>query len=114
MNRWKKVAEALIRLAEDQRGKPEGDLAREKLALILNRHPEARQYQPIQRLMASDVAYMRRQGISTDGSWTGRNLGEALLLMEAEYRQRIDAHRARRRLEVLAHPRLYLPGRGLP
>lgn len=40
-NRWKRKAEALLRLAEDQRGTPEGDLAREKLAEILVNHPEA-------------------------------------------------------------------------
>jgi len=33
-DRWKTKVDALIRLAEDQEGKPEGDLVREKLASI--------------------------------------------------------------------------------
>ena len=45
--KWKRKVRALIRLAEDQRGKPEGELAREKLLKILNDHPEAREYQPV-------------------------------------------------------------------
>lgn len=38
-DRWKTKVDALIRLAEDQAGKPEGELAREKLASILKEHP---------------------------------------------------------------------------
>lgn len=67
MNRWKRKVQALARLAEDQRGKPEGELAREKMRQILERYPEARDYEPVKQFMMSDIAWMRRQGISTDG-----------------------------------------------
>ncbi len=94
MNRWKRVAQSLVRLADDQRGKPEGDLAREKLLQILSKYPEARQYEPVIELIEkdltmADVAWMRHNFISTDGSWTGANLAEAVALMEADYRERI-------------------------
>ena len=81
MNRWKRKVQALAHLAEDQRGKPEGDLAREKMRQILERYPEARAYEPAQQFMMSDLAYMLRNDISTDGSWTGRNIYEAMALM---------------------------------
>ena len=87
--RWQRKVDALLRLAEDQRGTPEGDLAREKLRRILRRHPEARAYEPLQAFTLRDVAYMKRHGISTGGSWTGANLGEAIALMVADYRRRI-------------------------
>ena len=89
MNKWKRKVDALILLAEDQAGKPEGDLAREKLRLILDKHPEARQYAPVKQFMVSDLARMRQAGISTDGSWTGRSLAEALALMTADYARRL-------------------------
>ncbi len=41
-NPWRRKAEALARLAADQKGKPEGDVAASKLAEILAKHPEAR------------------------------------------------------------------------
>lgn len=96
-NKWKRKVDALIRLAEDQRGKPEGNLAREKLAEILRNHPEAACYKPLVDLTngdlriitTKDVAWMNRNKISTDGSWTGRDLAEALAMMEADYRSRI-------------------------
>lgn len=87
--KWQRKVDALIRLAEDQAGKPEGDLARQKLRQILRRHPEARAYEPLQAFTLRDVGYMRRHGISTGGSWTGGNLAEAIALMIADYRGRI-------------------------
>jgi len=104
VNRWKRKVEALIRLAEDQKGRPEGDLARAKLIQILDRYPEARQYSPVVDLMQReltmrDVAEMRRNGISTDGSWTGRNLSDAIFLMEQEYKRRMAAYQRRGRVE---------------
>lgn len=113
MNRWKRKVEALTRLAEDQRGKPEGDLARMKLQQILDRYPEARQYEPVmdfmlRELTMRDVAWMRQRGISTDGRWTGRNLAETIMIMEADYKQRIAAFQGRgpltRRRRLLGVP----------
>jgi hypothetical protein len=95
MNRWKSKVQALIRLAEDQEGKPEGELAREKLRLILEKYPEARQYQPVREFMLKDVGYMKRHGIPTEGSWTGGNLQEAIALMVADYRRRIAEHKGK-------------------
>ena len=99
-NRWKRKAEALARLAEDQRGKPEGELAREKLQEIIANHPEARDYQPVKDLFERDlqlrdIGSMRAMGIPTDGSWSGRTLGEALAAMTRDYKSRIVAHRDR-------------------
>jgi hypothetical protein len=98
MNRWKRRVQALTRLAEDQRGKPEGDVARQKLLYILNKYPEARDYEPVKELVRKDITlrdigYMRRNNISTAGSWTGGNLQQAIKLMEADYRQRIERHK---------------------
>jgi hypothetical protein len=92
--RWRSKIDALTRLAEDQRGKPEGDLARQKLIEIINKHPEAANYKPVQDLVErdltmGDVDWMQRHGVPTQGSWTGRNLEEAIAMMEAEYKQRI-------------------------
>lgn len=98
MNRWKKVAGDLARLAEDQAGHPEGDRAREKLAYILAKYPEARDYGPVRQFMLSDLREMMHEGVDTSGSWTGRNLQEALQMMTAEYRVRLEANRRRRQL----------------
>ena len=100
MNRWKRKVQALARLAEDQRGKPEGELAREKIRHILERYPEARGYGPAREFMMSDLAHMRRNDISTDGSWTGMNIQEAVALMTDDYRQRIDEYQRQKRLLV--------------
>ncbi len=88
-NRWKQVADALARLARDQAGKPEGELARQKLAQIMARYPQARERPAVQAFMLRDLGRMRRLGVSTDGRWTGRNLEEAVALMAADYRQRL-------------------------
>lgn len=88
MNRWKKVAQDLARLAEDQRGKPEGDSARRKLNEILSKYPSARMFEPVMQFMMSDISRMHRRGISTDGIWVGANLREAFAAMVADYRIR--------------------------
>lgn len=88
-------------MAEDQRGKPEGDLAREKLLKIINKYPEAAQYEPVVELVKKDltmaeVMWMKRQGVSLAGSWTGDDLGEAIALMEADYKQRLTKAQRKR------------------
>ena len=100
MNRWKRKVQALARLAEDQRGKPEGELAREKMLHILERYPEARDYEPVKQFMMSDLAYMHRHGVNTDGSWTGANLQEAVALMTDDYERRIEEHQRQKRLLI--------------
>ena len=95
VNRWKSKVQNLIRLAEDQAGKPEGDLAREKLRQILEKYPEARQYRPVKAFMLRDVGYMKRHGVPTDGSWTGANLQEAVALMVADYKQKIAEYKGK-------------------
>lgn len=95
MNRWKRKVQALARLAEDQRGKPEGELAREKMRQILARFPEAREYGPVREFMMSDIGWMRYYGVSTDGSWTGVDLQEAMDMMIRDYQQRIECYKAR-------------------
>ena len=103
-NKWRRKADALARLAKDQRGKPEGDLARQKLQEIIANHPEACEYQPVKDLFArdlelKDVGAMRLAGISTAGSWSGRTIGEALAAMSQDYRMRIMAQRGRSRIQ---------------
>ncbi len=95
-NKWQRKVDALIRLADDQRGKPEGDLARQKLTEILNKHPEAREYPPILVLAERDFTMMdlramKRRMISTAGSWTGRSIEEALEIMIDDYRARLQS-----------------------
>lgn len=104
VNKWRRKADALARLAEDQRGKPEGDLARQKLQEIIANHPEAREYQPVKDLFArdlelKDVGMMHRMGISTEGSWSGRTIAEALAAMTRDYKSRIMAYWDRPRIE---------------
>ncbi len=82
----------LTRLANDQRGKPEGDVARAKILKLIAKYPHLLKSKPMRELKLSDVAYMKRNGISTGGSWTGRNLREAIAMMIDEYRNRIDEH----------------------
>jgi hypothetical protein len=99
--RWQRKADALIRLAEDQRGKPEGDLARQKLLDIINAHPEAFEYQPLldfahRELTLRDVGEMERRGISTEGSWTAPTLEGAVKLMVADYKRRLWGGQAKR------------------
>lgn len=98
---WRERARKLAALAEDQRGKPEGEVARRKLTALINRHPEAASFAEVQTLARrditlADVGYMRRAGISTDGEWTAGTLAEAIERMTADYAARIDAHCAPR------------------
>lgn len=98
-DRWQSKIDALIRLAKDQAGKPEGELARAKLQQILDKYPwAAQQYQPLADFAVSDLKYMMRVGISHQGSWTGRNLQEALRIMVADYKQRIEEYERLQRL----------------
>ena len=102
---WKRKIDALLRLAEDQAGKPEGDLARQKLDAILAKHPEARDYEPVKQFMLKDVGYMKRVGIDTGGSWTGANMTEAIAMMITEYQRRIEEHeRGQRILSAVGGP----------
>jgi len=106
-NKWKRKADALARLAEDQRGKPEGELARQKLQEIIANHPEAREYQPVKDLFArdlelKDVGAMHKMGISTEGSWGGRTLADALAAMSWDYKARIAGYQSRPRIEGAA------------
>jgi hypothetical protein len=98
-SKWQSKIDALIRLAKDQIGKPEGDLARAKLQQILDKYPwAAQQHQPLADFAVSDLKYMMRVGISREGRWTGRNLQEALAIMVADYRHRIEEHKQLQRL----------------
>jgi len=96
LSRWKSKVDALIRLAEDQAGKPEGRVARAKLKQILELYPEAaREHPPFEQyarraFMTSDLLFMKRRGISTQGQWTGRNLQEAIAIMINDFWGRIE------------------------
>ena len=93
---WKRKADALLRLANDQAGKPEGELAREMLRRLISRHPDITMaYKPMREFAMSDVGFMLRNGIETGGSWTGRNLNEAISIMIADYRTRIERFKDR-------------------
>jgi len=100
-SKWKRKARSLSRLADDQRGKPEGDVARAKLDEIISKHPEAKTFEPVKVLFErdvtlSDIAMMRRNGVSTDGVWTASNIDEAIAKMTADYADRIKRSRAPR------------------
>jgi hypothetical protein len=100
MNRWKTKVDALIRLAKDQAGKPEGELAREKLRQILEKYPEAaRQHEPLadyaREFTTGDLRYMMQHDIPIEGRWTGRNVQEALAMMVGDYWRRIKQYRER-------------------
>ena len=96
-NKWQRKAESLAHLAEDQRGKPEGELARQKLLEIINKHPEAMQYEPVIELARRDIDWimtgahlieMKRAGVSTDGKWNGASLTDAIKMMVSDYQNR--------------------------
>ena len=93
MRDWRKVADDLVRLADDQRGTPEGDTARQKLDEILAKYPEAQAYEPIVDLEVNDIAMselvkMKRMGISTGGKWEGDNIQDAIANMVADLKGR--------------------------
>jgi len=96
--RWKEKARALAALAEDQRGNPEGDLAREKLLKIIRDHPEAANYEPVRTLVTRDIRLSDLKKFDTSGSWMGANLADALRLMLQEYRRRLTEAEGRKRL----------------
>jgi len=101
LDRWESKVDALIRLAEDQAGKPEGEVARAKLQQILEKYSwVAEEHQPLADFAISEFKYMKRVGISHQGSWTGRDLQETLTIMVADYRQRIEEHKQLQRLLV--------------
>lgn len=101
-DKWKRKVRALIRLAEDQKGKPEGDLAREKLLQILNEHSEAREYQPVinfavREVTGADVRIMRKHGITLEGHWEGPYAFEQMIMdyrRRAAYARMLEAMRA--------------------
>lgn len=94
-HKWQPKIDALVLLAEDQAGKPEGELAKEKLRRILRRFPElAVQHAPFgdyadRTFTVRDLSRMRHEGISTAGVWHGRNLAEAITMMEADYKRQL-------------------------
>jgi hypothetical protein len=95
-DRWKSKVDALIRLADDQAGKPEGELAKAKLKQILALYPEAaKEHAPFEQyawriFTLGDLKFMKQWDISIGGSWTGRNLQEAIATMIVDFWQRID------------------------
>ena len=121
--RWKRTAEALIRLAEDQKGKPEGNVARQKLQQILSKYPETRSHPPVIAFIERDlgmappgseaprVSYgtmpmsefyrMRQAGVNTDGRWTGTSFQDAVRKMQDDLRQRISDRMGRIILETM-------------
>jgi hypothetical protein len=99
MDKWKRKVDALIRLAQDQAGKPEGDVAKAKLKQILDKHPwAAQEHKPLKDFAVSNLGYMKRVGISHEGSWTGKNLQHAIALMITDYEQRIERYKQLQRL----------------
>lgn len=98
MTRWKRRALALARLAEDQRGKPEGEAAARKLRYILEKYPEACEYEPIAEFTMRDLRFMRDSGISTGGKWEGESVEDAIAMMIRDYRARVAAAQSRKYL----------------
>lgn len=102
-DRWQSKVDALIRLAHPDSGATpaERDTAQRKLREILRNHPQAeriRQYGPVREFLTTDLVWMKRHGISVEGSWTGRNLEEAARTMVADYWRRIVEANRRKRL----------------
>jgi hypothetical protein len=100
VNRWKSKVDALIHLAKDQAGKPEGELARDKLRQILDKYPEAAfQHEPLagyaREFMGGDLLYMKQVGIPWTGRWQGQNMHEALQTMISDYWSRIERFKNR-------------------
>jgi hypothetical protein len=52
-------------------------------------------YRPLAEFTMRDLGEMKRRGISTAGSWTGRNLDEAIAMMVRDYGGRLERGRAR-------------------
>jgi hypothetical protein len=117
--RWSTTAEALVRLAEDQAGKPEGDAAEGRLLAVLKRHPEARNAPGVVSFLERKLGVSQRpapptgpmtlrewmdirRGVNVYGRWTGTNLNDALHRMERDLRARQEqAERVRVSFEDL-------------
>lgn len=56
MNRWQRKAYAQVKISESNRGNEAGIAARRKIAEIISRHPEARFFDPVKRLIEDDKA----------------------------------------------------------
>ncbi len=76
-SKWQSKVDALIRLAEDQAGKPEGDLAREKLFQIVSKYPAVAKHAPVRDFMLKDLGR------------TGATPEEAIAQMVADYLRRM-------------------------
>ncbi|GEM_PF-6291869 len=106
MTRWQKIADDLSRLARDQQGKPEGEAARAKLTEIIKNHPEARHYEPVARLIEDDIltnqdlAFIARNRVSLEGTWTADSVEGAMKMMQAVLAGRIREFKSRARLEA--------------
>ena len=106
--KWKKLVDDLLRLAQDDGAtEDERNVARLKLAQVLEKHPDAEQieqYEPLREFTLGDLRAMKRAGISTDGSWTGRTLEDALYLMVSDYGQRLAMYRPKRKSVAFLGP----------
>lgn len=95
----KTKVDGLIRLANDPGATPaERATATRKLEQIIHDRPESLEYQPLKEFTTRDFVAMKRADIPTGGSWTGRNLEEALALMIADYQERATRYRNRPRM----------------
>ena len=87
--RSEKIADVLIklkRLAEDQRGKPEGEAALRKIRELIEKYPETRSaLKPYWEFTGHDFVFLKRHGINTDGVWEGRDFHEAIRRMQEHY-----------------------------
>lgn len=105
MNRWQKIVDDLTRLARDQQGTPEGELAKQKIQEVLARHPEARHYEPVQRLVddgiltGADLKFMMQSNIDVEGTWEADSVAGAMKMMQADLLGRIREFKSRPRLE---------------
>lgn len=83
-DKWRRKVDALMRLAKDQKGKPEGDVAHAKLQAILDKYPEASaRYEPFRDFIftTQDFVRAKRAGINMMGKWSGGTLHEAIATM---------------------------------
>jgi hypothetical protein len=85
----KRIAEVLIalkRLAEDQRGKPEGESASRKIDELIAKYPDLRPaIIPFWNFTTRDFVTLKRRGINMGGSWEGTDLDDALRHMQEYY-----------------------------
>lgn len=87
-----RIAVILIKLkhlAEDQRGKPEGDAAYAKIKELIAKYPEVRAaIVPYWDFTTCDYVFLKRHGVNMEGRWTGDNLRDAIRLMQEDYCKR--------------------------